>query len=407
MNTKGQNKRGYLMLAVLWLAYVTFVMNWVAGSSLTPQITNTFFGGPVDPLISEVVNYSITTARVFANILAAVVIMRLGPKKAAGLSIGLLMMGLVAIYIPNYLGYIFARMIMAMGGSMIIVYMNPFVSNYIANQKVKLGINAANTATYNIGTFIVAVLFTLFAEQLVSDWKLTMTFFASITVILFIIWLLGAEDFKVEQPTGNTEAYGYKQAFKDGFIWRFGLAFASFLTLYVLSLVSFKNIFDQYTLLNGSVTNLFISSGAIVGTLAGIAIGNKGGPRKPTLLIVGIFMVSSFALALAFANAIPVVSYILLTISGFFMFVQYPIFLNLPHELKNMTPQKLTIMFGLFWAIAYAGQTIANIIWSFILGNFGYVPSLIFFIAVASVYCFLIPTLPETRPKEIRLKKAA
>lgn len=89
------------------------------------------------------------------------------------------------------------------------------------------------------------------------------------------------------------------------------------------------------------------------------------------------------------------------------MFVQYPIFLNLPHELKNMTPQKLTIMFGLFWAIAYAGQTIANIIWSFILGNFGYVPSLIFFIAVASVYCFLIPTLPETRPKEIRLKKAA
>src|SRR5690606_10040371 len=155
----------------------------------------------------------------------------------------------------------FARMIMAMGGSMIIVYMNPFVSNYIANQKVKLGINAANTATYNIGTFIVAVLFTLFAEQLVSDWKLTMTFFASITVILFIIWLLGAEDFKVEQPTGNTEAYGYKQAFKDGFIWRFGLAFASFLTLYVLSLVSFKNIFDQYTLLNGSVTNLSISSG--------------------------------------------------------------------------------------------------------------------------------------------------
>src|SRR5690606_25825500 len=213
-----QNKRGYLMLAVLWLAYVTFVMNWVAGSSLTPKIMNTFFGGPVDPLISEVVNYSITTARVFANILAAVVIMRLGPKKAAGLSIGLLMMGLVAIYIPNYWGYIFARMIMAMGGSMIIVYMNPFVSNYIANQKVKLGINAANTATYNIGTFIVAVLFTLFAEQLVSDWKLTMTFFASITVILFIIWLLGAEDFKVEQPTGNTEAYGYKQAFKDGFI---------------------------------------------------------------------------------------------------------------------------------------------------------------------------------------------
>ena len=407
MSTKVQNsKRGYLMLAVLWFAYVTFVMNWVAGSSLTPQITDTFFGGPVDPLISEVVNYSITTARVFANILAAVVIMRLGPKKAAGLSIGLLMMGLVAIYIPNYWGYIFARMIMAMGGSMIIVYMNPFVSNYVSNPKVKLGINAANTATYNIGTFIVAVLFTLFAEQLVTDWQLTMTFFASITVILFVVWLIGSEDFKVEQAAG-TEEYGYKHAFKDGFIWRFGLAFASFLTLYVLALVSFKNIFDQYTLLDGSVTNLLISGGALIGTLAGIAIGNKGWPRKPTLLMIGIGMVSTFAFALVFANSVPSLSYVLLTISGFFMFLQYPIFLNLPHEMKNMSPHKLTIMFGLFWAIAYAGQTIANIVWSYILGAFGYVPSMIFFIAFASLYCFLIPTLPETKQKDTVLKNIA
>ena len=43
------------MMAVLWLAYVTFAMNWVAGSSLTPQITETFFGGPVDPIISQLV----------------------------------------------------------------------------------------------------------------------------------------------------------------------------------------------------------------------------------------------------------------------------------------------------------------------------------------------------------------
>lgn len=54
-------------------------------------------------------------------------------------------------------------------------------------------------------------------------------------------------------------------------------------------------------------------------------------------------------------------------------------------------------MFGLFWAIAYAGQTIANIIWSFILGSAGYVPSLVFFIAVSCIYISLIPTFPETR----------
>lgn len=393
------NKRkGYFMLSVLWLAYVTFAMNWVAGSSLTPQITKTFFGGPVDPVVSELVNYSITTARVFANILAAIILMRLGAKKAVGVGVGLLIMGLIAIWMPNYWAYTIARMVMAIGGSMVIVYMNPVVSRYISDPKEKLKINAANTVSYNIGAFIVAVLFTLFAHQMVTDWRLTLTCFASITLILFLAWVWKAEDFTTADDAGpDGESYGYRDALKDSFLWRYGIAFASFLTLYVLSLVSFKKVFDEYTILNGSITNLLISGFAILGTFAGIYFGNKGLPRKPILFLAGIGMVSSFTFTLIFANSLPILSYIFVSISGFCMFLQYPIFLNLPHELKGMTPKKLTIMFGLFWAIAYAGQTIANIIWSFILGSAGYVPSLVFFIAVSCIYISLIPTFPETR----------
>ncbi|WP_309528161.1 MFS transporter [Neobacillus cucumis] len=407
MKTMNHTKKGYFMMAVLWLAYVTFAMNWVAGSSLTPQITATFFGGPVDPLISQLVNYSITTARVFANILAAVVLMKLGPKKAAGTAIGLLMMGLVAIYLPNYWAYTVARMVMAVGGSMVIVYMNPVVAHYVKNSQIKLRINAANTVAYNTGAFIVAVLFTVFAKQMVANWRLTLTFFAALTLLFFIAWLWKAETFETRVSGEKAETYGYKDALKDGFLWRYGLAFASFLTLYVLSLVSFKAIFDQYTLLNGSVTNLLISGFGILGTFAGIRIGNKGVPRKPALLFSGIVMVGTFALAIVFANKIPLLSYTLIAISGFAMYIQYPIFLNLPHELKGMTPQRLTIMFGLFWAIAYAGQTIATIIWSFILGTSGYTPAMIFFIAASSLYIFLVATFPETKQKEAAIRNAA
>jgi MFS family permease len=399
-------KKGYFMLAVLWLSYVTFAMNWVAGSSLTPQITKTFFGGPVDPLISQLVNYSITTARVFANILAAVILMKLGPKKAAGTAIGLLIMGLVAIYLPNYWAYTAARMVMAVGGSMVIVYMNPVVAHYITNSKSKLRMNAANTVAYNAGAFIVAVLFTIFAKQMVVNWRLTLTFFAALTILFFAGWLWKAENFETKESNDGTgEEYGYKDALKDGFLWRYGMAFASFLTLYVLSLVSFKAVFEQYTLLNGSVTNLLISGFGIVGTFAGIRIGNKGVPRKPILMLSGIAMVGAFALALVFANQLPYLSYTLIAISGFAMYIQYPIFLNLPHELKGMTAQRLTIMFGLFWALAYAGQTVATIIWSYILGTSGYTPAMIFFIAVSSVYIFLVATFPETRPSEAVTKR--
>lgn len=99
MSTQANHARkGYLMMAVLWFAYATFAMNWVAGSSLTPQITAHFFGDrTVDPLISQLVNYSITTARVFANILAALILMKLGPKKAPMLALFFLMMAIVAI----------------------------------------------------------------------------------------------------------------------------------------------------------------------------------------------------------------------------------------------------------------------------------------------------------------------
>lgn len=408
MSTMNHTKTGYFMMAVLWMAYVTFSMNWVAGSSLTPQITKTFFGGPVDPLISEVVNYSITTARVFANILAAVILMKLGLKKAAGLALGLLMMGLVAIYLPNYWAYTVARMVMAVGGSMVIVYMNPVVAHYITNSKIKLRINAVNTVAYNTGVFIVAVLFTIFAKQVITDWRVTLTCFASLTVLFFIAWIWKAENFEInETDGGQAESFRYKDALKDGFLWRYGMAFASFLTLYVLALVSFKTVFDQYTLLNGSITNLLISGFGILGTFAGIAIGNKGVPRKPTLVLSGIGMVGSFAVALMFANTIPLLSYTLMSISGFIMFIQYPIFLNLPHELKGMTPQKLTIMFGLFWALAYAGQTVANIVWSYILGSMGYTPSMIFFIAVSSLYIFLVATFPETKQKKTVMRKTA
>lgn len=86
-------------------------------------------------------------------------------------------MGLVAIYLPNYWAYTIARMIMAVGGSMVIIYMNPVVAHYITNPKTKLRINAANTVAYNAGAFIVAMLFTLFSNQMIANWRLTLTFF--------------------------------------------------------------------------------------------------------------------------------------------------------------------------------------------------------------------------------------
>ncbi len=96
-------------------------------------------------------------------------------------------MGLVAIYLPNYWAYTIARMIMAVGGSMVIIYMNPVVAHYITNPKTKLRINAANTVAYNAGAFIVAMLFTLFSNQMIANWRLTLTFFCLTNTRIFLL----------------------------------------------------------------------------------------------------------------------------------------------------------------------------------------------------------------------------
>jgi hypothetical protein len=403
------NKRnGYFMIAILWFAYVTFAMNWVAGSSLTPQITQTFFGGPVDPVISQVVNYSITTARVFANILAAMILMKLGPKKAASLAIGFLMMAIVAIYLPNYWAYTGARMVMGLGGSMVIVYMNPVVGRYITNSTQKLRINAFNTVSYNVGAFIVSLLFTFFANHLTHDWKLTLTVFASLTLVMFVAWLLLGENFDTQSSnTGQVIQYGYKDAIKDPFLWKYALGFGGFLTLYILSLVSLKPVFEQYTQLSGSLINLLVSGAGIIGTFVGMKIGTKGTQRKPILLVSGTVMIGSFAMTIALANILPVASYAFAFISGFAMFIQYPIYMNLAHELDGMSPQKLTVIFGLFWAIAYALQTLITITWSTILGSAGYIPSMIFFLAASSLYLIFAAMLPETKAKKQQVQSKA
>ena len=60
-------KTGILMFFTLFAAYVTFAASWVGGSNLGPQIIQTYFGHEVSPVLSQVVNYTITIARVVAN----------------------------------------------------------------------------------------------------------------------------------------------------------------------------------------------------------------------------------------------------------------------------------------------------------------------------------------------------
>ncbi|MQS52869.1 MFS transporter [Companilactobacillus mishanensis] len=392
--------KGLLMLAVMWCAYVTFAMNWVGGSDLGAQIVQTFFGGPVAPVIQQVVNYTITAARVVANLFAAYILIKSGPKRAITIAMVLLMFSVVAVWMPNYWAFTISRMVMALGGSMVIVYMNPVVANYVAPDK-KMIANALNTVSYNVGAFVVSILFVFFAQQLAANWKITLTIMASLTVVFFILWLIVSEDFDTTKNLESSEEqvkYGYKEALRDSFVWKYSIAFGGFLFLYVLAVTSFPSVISTYApKIDGSLLNLLVTGFAIVGTGVGMKLGLTDMKRKKILLSTGTLMIAMFALALIFANISTFATYAFAAISGFFMFIQYPVYMNLPHEMPNMSAQKLTVIFGLFWAIAYTVNTLFTFIWSMLLGNSGWLAASIFYIVGSCLYLVMAAMLPETK----------
>ncbi|AWZ37634.1 MFS transporter [Ligilactobacillus murinus] len=392
-------KTGILMFFTLFAAYVTFAASWVGGSNLGPQIIQTYFGHEVSPVLSQVVNYTITIARVVANFLAALFLMKLGIKRAGQFALFLLSFSMVAIWMPNYWLYIIARMIMALGGSMIMVYMNPIVVRFVSREQ-KIFYSSFITASYNIGAFIMAIAFVFFADKMTHNWRLTLSCVAAFSIFFFIVWLLKAQNFETSGGSEVKNDYSYGKAVKDPFVWKFALGFGAFLFLYVMTLTSLPpTLANAYSNFKPGAMICAVSGGGMVGTLLMLKIKVER-KRRPILLVLGSAAILAIAGAIFLAGISPLVAYTLLFISGIFLFSQYPIYLNIPHELPNMNPQKSTLLFGVIWALTYGFYTILNVIWSMILGAGGLLSANIFYIIVSMIYLVAIILLPETYRKK-------
>ena len=110
-------------------------------------------------------------------------------------------------------------------------------------------------------------------------------------------------------------------------------------------------------------------------------------------------MIGFMAIGLSVVSTNAILAYIMFALSGFVMYSQYPVYLNYPYELQKMNSQKLTIMFGMFWAFGYAIYTLFNFIWSLILNDFGYVSPISFYLVGSIIYIIFVFTFPETRIK--------
>ena len=97
----------------------------------------------------------------------------------------------------------------------------------------------------------------------------------------------------------------------------------------------------------------------------------------------------------------PKIAYAAAFLAGFFMFLPMTALTTLPQELPGMTPARVTVVFGMFWAIAYIVETILMIVAGWIADKVGLFEAAVF-VAVCSSSAFLVSfLLPETGKQKI------
>lgn len=399
--TKGEvvtTGKSIIIEIIMFFTYAFFAVNWIAGSTLTPQIMDYF---KLEGFASATfISNAVTTAKIIGNFMAAAVLSKLLLKKSIALGSLLIVLGsFVAIFAPSYTVFIIGRFIMGFGGALYVVYLSPIVIKYFSPSS-RPTVNALNSVAYNMGS-IIALLIVGPIISWLQTWQHSMAFFAGISGILFILWMIVGEDVEVEESKTfeeNKIKYTLKDAMKERINWLLPLSYSGLLTFYLVLL----NIFpiSGSAVIDAKSLSTLTAIGGVIGTIIAIALSKKYHKRLPVIRICGILMsLSGFIMFKATNGAVASLAALCI---GIFMFTPMTSLVMIPQELPEMTPNKLTVVMGLFWAISYIVETILYYIIGNIIDLRGYgaglnlalVASLTFFLG-----SFLLPETGKNKDK--------
>lgn len=96
--------RANLIEAIMFCTYALFAVNWIAGTTLTPEIMKYFH---LDSFMSATfISNAITVAKIIGNFCAAAILIKFLPKKAIAIGSGMIVFGsALAILAPQYWVY--------------------------------------------------------------------------------------------------------------------------------------------------------------------------------------------------------------------------------------------------------------------------------------------------------------
>ena len=344
----------YLIEGIVFVSYILFAMAWVGG---TASMGNIMSAMSVNSLAdASFISGAVTLAKILGTFIAALLAIKLGLKNALLLSMVLIAVGVLTPLSPNYYLLLLSRFIMGLGGALMIVYFNPVVMRCFT-PKERPVVNGLNAVAFNIGTAIILYLMSDI-NAVTGGWRSSLMAFSLASLLLGVIWMLVKFEHQQTDPGQDADpkqqdSYNYRHALRDKFNWIYSLTYAGLLSFYVC-------LFTFYPRAGISQSALVITFG-ILGTLAGIIYSLKFPRRLPVIRWSGLVMVITI-IGLTFSPSITIKT-VCAMVLGFVIFFPITALVSLPQELPQMTSEKITIVFSLFWSISYLLTTF--VLWLF------------------------------------------
>ncbi|MGF1700475.1 MFS transporter [Photobacterium makurazakiensis] len=380
---------------IIFMTYALFAMSWVAGSMMTKDIMAYY---SIEGMAAATwMTNAITIAKIIGNLSAAWLLVKMGPKKAFAMASLLIVAGAVGAFASNYPLYVFSRLVMGFGGAFAIVYFNPIVIKYFSAEERPM-INGINAAAFNMGNLL-AILLTGTLLSTLATWQNVILAISMASLAVLVVWWLISDDFSLSTGNGNEQAaYTLKDGFKEPVNLWLPIAYSGLLFCYI-SVFALFPLVPSFAAEAKYLSSIMIGAG-MVGTIAGIMIAKRYPMRIPVIRYCGLAMTLFAALMITTSSA--PVAYGAAFMAGFFMFVPMTALITLPQELPNMTPARITVVFGMFWSISYMIETGLMYIAGVIADTTGNIALSATFAVVCSSTFFLASFfLPETGKKPV------
>ena len=389
----------YLVEAIVFLSYVLFAMAWVGGTASMGQIMSAMEVNSMAD--ASLLSGAVTIAKIVGTFIAAWLALKLGIKKAFFASCFLVAVGVFTPLAQSYDVLLLSRFFMGLGGALMIVYFNPIVMAFFDKEQ-RSTINGLNAVAFNVGTAIILWSMTDI-NQVTGGWQSSLIVFSVLSMVLALAWLLvNYKEAPTSSPTTNEQVfeqgYSYRDGLKDRFNWAYAFCYSGLLAFYIC-------LFTFYPEAGISASKWVIGFG-ILGTVAGMLYSAKVKQRIGVIRYSGLIQTLTIV-GLSFSSS-PVLQTISASVLGFFVFFPITALVTIPHEMKGMTTQKITVVFSLFWSLSYLFATAVLWLFGWFVDHWqgDYSPAFWLITIVSSSFFLGSFLLPETNPKQTTSKEA-